>query len=823
MLMTMGDGLMKSDGDLLGTYSRSRDEEAFRELVQRYSGLVHRTARRALGRDGDTVDDVCQAVFVILADKARTLTGYAQVAPWLYRTTCLVVMHAKRENARRRQRETAAAALQSHEDAPMIDNPALEHLDAAIATLSVKQQEAVTHHYLMGRSIGETADALGCPTETVKDRVAVGLAKLRDYFAKRGLAMSTTALAMLMIGEAQAAAPVAVAIPASTALSGKVLHALALAKLKMLAAGVLGTVAVALLGTAFVHQEPAMNPSNPPSQAPVTIVKKADLPANPPAVLAGVSDILERSLKADFRQDRLWHVQALLEKKDLPVVFIYSEIAQARMLFTFADEHATLDGVIRSICEQGQLEREMRIDQSELVVTFFTQTTTMGHEFVRRRADSNDPAERTEAAVACCMTGDRYTVEQLVTLALDRDEQVRRKSLELLFDDAPCAHSWGSVAEALPESFKNSVSQQLESLHAKDRKTYSELSFIRYAAMVGSDAILREALTSEDRNIRAAAAAGMGADPQAIDILIDLFRSESDLQACMRKARLLIKTGGAQAFSVLAEAVQGDQEVMRRAAAVALCLSAKSEAVPLVVGALKHTDPETRSWAVNYAGDLLRKTGSEDLKKALLDARSDDSVEVRQYAIASIGLAGLPDSIELLLPMQSDQDDGIRSGATIGLSYFRDDRIVAKNIAMANDESERVGIRMAAAASLAWSHAPDANQRLIQMMGPESPNSHRIGAIAARYASDPQVIDSLISLLDDTDAGVRSAAAEALGFHNEPRLVRPLIERLNGGQPDIADQVLKILRRNFRLNDEARAAVAAHDKKADLPSGADDF
>ena len=80
--MSEADG--RTDGELLAAFMARRDEAAFETLVQRHGGTVFRACRALLGHAQDA-EDATQAVFVVLARSAATLTPCANLGPWLHR------------------------------------------------------------------------------------------------------------------------------------------------------------------------------------------------------------------------------------------------------------------------------------------------------------------------------------------------------------------------------------------------------------------------------------------------------------------------------------------------------------------------------------------------------------------------------------------------------------------------------------------------------------------------------------------------------------------------------------------------------------------
>lgn len=71
------------DADLLAHYVNNGDEAAFAELSRRYGRMVLSIARREV-RDRQLAEDVLQAVFMVLANKAGKLAHPDRLAGWLF-------------------------------------------------------------------------------------------------------------------------------------------------------------------------------------------------------------------------------------------------------------------------------------------------------------------------------------------------------------------------------------------------------------------------------------------------------------------------------------------------------------------------------------------------------------------------------------------------------------------------------------------------------------------------------------------------------------------------------------------------------------------
>jgi len=92
---------MTDSQQLLADYRQHGSDTAFRELVNRFLGLVYSTALRLVGGDAHRAEDVTQTVFVDLARQARTLPAEVRLGGWLHRHTCFVAANTMRGERRR--------------------------------------------------------------------------------------------------------------------------------------------------------------------------------------------------------------------------------------------------------------------------------------------------------------------------------------------------------------------------------------------------------------------------------------------------------------------------------------------------------------------------------------------------------------------------------------------------------------------------------------------------------------------------------------------------------------------------------------------------
>src|SRR5438128_3423472 len=93
-----------TDGQLLASYVRSRQEAAFAALVYRHGPMVWGVCRRVLRSHQDT-EDAFQASFLVLVRKAAGVVPREMVANWLYGVAHQTALKARATTAKRGTRE----------------------------------------------------------------------------------------------------------------------------------------------------------------------------------------------------------------------------------------------------------------------------------------------------------------------------------------------------------------------------------------------------------------------------------------------------------------------------------------------------------------------------------------------------------------------------------------------------------------------------------------------------------------------------------------------------------------------------------------------
>ena len=220
-----------NDWELLQAYSQQDSEPAFRTLVERYVNLVYSAAWRQTS-SAALSEDVTQAVFTILARKARTLRPQTILPGWLFRTTRHVALTALRTEQRRHHRERMALQMNAPSDQPDIWEEALPVLDDVLAQLAEAERNAVLLRFFQQKRLSEVGLELGISEEAAKKRVARAIEKLRKLFVGRGIVLSGAAPGCAALTSTVRSAPPGLAGKASASAllkrSGLVLSALVL-------------------------------------------------------------------------------------------------------------------------------------------------------------------------------------------------------------------------------------------------------------------------------------------------------------------------------------------------------------------------------------------------------------------------------------------------------------------------------------------------------------------------------------------------------------------------------------------------------------------
>ena len=264
--------MTSADGQFLQAYAERGSEEAFRRLVERYTGLVFSVALRCAGGEYALAEDVTQTVFADLARKASSLPRKVVLGGWLHQHTCYVASHLIRAEVRRRLREQTGAEMNELDrDTADTWRWLAPVLDDALNRLPAVDRDAVVLRFFENHDLKTVGAALGVSEDTAQKRVSRALEKLRAVLLRRGaaLSLSATGLGALLASQAVGAAPTSLAAnaasaalaSASTVAGGGVISTLFYAmttstKLKIGAAAI---AAIAIVVTPVVLQQKAIS------------------------------------------------------------------------------------------------------------------------------------------------------------------------------------------------------------------------------------------------------------------------------------------------------------------------------------------------------------------------------------------------------------------------------------------------------------------------------------------------------------------------------------------------------------------------------------
>jgi RNA polymerase sigma factor (sigma-70 family) len=207
--------------DPLETYAQTRDDRAFRALVDTHLGLVYGTAMRRLG-DPELSEEVTQNVFNILAKKAKAIRSGAALPAWLHRATILECSKAIRGEARRRKRMQKLIEITSLEgDGLAAWKHAQADLDEAVDELPAADRDILFQRFYEDKSFCEIAQQSGKTEAASQKQASRAIAKLTELMRARGFAVPAAVLASGLGAELCKAAPAKLAATiSSTALAG---------------------------------------------------------------------------------------------------------------------------------------------------------------------------------------------------------------------------------------------------------------------------------------------------------------------------------------------------------------------------------------------------------------------------------------------------------------------------------------------------------------------------------------------------------------------------------------------------------------------------
>jgi RNA polymerase sigma factor (sigma-70 family) len=188
-----------SDGELLSRFISTNDQNSFAILLDRYAGLVMGVCRRVVG-ETHLAEDVFQATFVVLSQKASSLRHKVSLPAWLHRVAFRLALRARQSM---RLRQPAGRPIERLSPASPLDDLSarelLAILDEEIIRLPEIQRTALILCCLEGHSQEEAAHLLGCSPGSIKGHLERGRILLRNGLSKRGFFLSAVLGSQLVL------------------------------------------------------------------------------------------------------------------------------------------------------------------------------------------------------------------------------------------------------------------------------------------------------------------------------------------------------------------------------------------------------------------------------------------------------------------------------------------------------------------------------------------------------------------------------------------------------------------------------------------------
>src|SRR5262245_60637299 len=186
-----------SDRECLESWTRHRDAESLRTLVERYAVSVYSSAFRQTG-DPAQAAEVTRAVFLVLARRARRLRKKTVLAAWLFHVTAVACRKLRQKRMDQLGRlwqwisRKPRPALQP--DATLWTRLAPQ-IDPALERLRTKQRNAVLLCAFLNHDFASAAKVLRTSEPRVEKRLRHGMKQLAKRLRKRRAPVDPAALA----------------------------------------------------------------------------------------------------------------------------------------------------------------------------------------------------------------------------------------------------------------------------------------------------------------------------------------------------------------------------------------------------------------------------------------------------------------------------------------------------------------------------------------------------------------------------------------------------------------------------------------------------
>lgn len=162
---------------------RTGDEQAWHELVDRFSRYVYAIATRAFRLREHDAEDVFQEVFARTYQHLDRLRDDEAIRPWIGQLTRRLCIDLLRARSREEPLESAPEPAGADETIAEVEEALTVH--EALASLPEHCGEILDRFFARDESYATIGDDLDLPAGTVASRISRCLAKLREQLEGR--------------------------------------------------------------------------------------------------------------------------------------------------------------------------------------------------------------------------------------------------------------------------------------------------------------------------------------------------------------------------------------------------------------------------------------------------------------------------------------------------------------------------------------------------------------------------------------------------------------------------------------------------------------
>jgi RNA polymerase sigma factor (sigma-70 family) len=184
-----------TDAELLLRFTEKQDQIAFELLLWRHGTWVLRVCQSILHHTQDA-EDAFQAIFLILAQKAKTIRQGKSLSSWLMKTTYRVCYRLRIRLAKHRAHEFTEFASPEL-DARTTVGDEQQIIRSEIHQLPAAYREAITLFYFCHFTTRQMAEQLKCPRGTVLSRLAQAKHLLKRKLTRRGVTLGSISTVLL--------------------------------------------------------------------------------------------------------------------------------------------------------------------------------------------------------------------------------------------------------------------------------------------------------------------------------------------------------------------------------------------------------------------------------------------------------------------------------------------------------------------------------------------------------------------------------------------------------------------------------------------------